>query len=103
MDVHLHYRDAATAEHHAASLEGQLAELHEQPAAAQQRAEEAEAQLAELRAAHEALQQEFALVADDLTVMVRENQVHCGVAEPHDAAHRTWSESTMWLPSTTCH
>ena len=55
----------------------QHAELHEQAAAAQQRAEQAEAQLAQLRSAHEALQQEFGLMAEDLTVMVRENQVRC--------------------------
>jgi hypothetical protein len=73
--AHLRCRDAATTEHHAASLDAQHAELHQQAAAAQQRAEQAEAQLAEQRLAHEALQQEFGLMADDLTVMVRENQV----------------------------
>ena len=73
----LHCRDAATAEHHAASLDAQHAELHEAAATAQQRAEQAEAQLVELHLAHAALQQEFGLMADDLTVMVRENQVRC--------------------------
>ncbi len=67
--------DAATAEHRAAGVEARLSEAQAEAAAARQRAEAAAAALVELEGVHAALREEFGLVADDLTVMVRENQV----------------------------
>lgn len=70
-----HCREASAAEHRAASLAAQLTTACSDALTAQEARDEATTALTALQEEHAALKEEYSAVADDLTIMARENEV----------------------------